>query len=96
MREQEKIVHKGKSSNDNPLYKGRYHIVFYDKDDETYITGFNTILEICRYKKEKVTSTKIHQLNVELYRALKREGHTTKMLNGQLMHVYLIDMTEDD
>ena len=84
-----------KKSN-SKFYKGRYHIVFYSKDDEEYIAGFNNIEDICRYKDREVNKSNLTMIRVELNRALKNINHETYMLDNKLMHVYLIDMFEDN
>lgn len=88
---------KNKMLNSIPIkfYKKKYNIVFYDNSDEVYLYGFNNILEICSFKQLDVTYTNCNMISVELYRALKRPKHTTYML-GELMHVYLIDMLNDE
>jgi len=78
-------------------YKGRYAIAFYAADDETFVDIFDNVVEICEYKKKKnITFNDINLIRVDIRRALDREDHSTRMLNGELMHVYLIDMLEDD
>lgn len=76
------------------FYKGKYFIAFYENDDDTYITSFNNVREILIYKNMSVTRTNVNLMNVELYRALKRDDHRTQMLNGKTMRVYLIDIDD--
>ena len=85
-----------KTSIDNPYYKGRYLIAFYGEDDDTLIDFFDNIREICKYKKLEMTLQNLNLIQVELYRALRRDDHSTNMLNGKKMHVYLIDLEDDD
>lgn len=81
---------------DVKYFKGRYCIVYYDKTDENCVAMFNNIWEICKYKKLEMIPKNYTITKVELYRALKRPGQITRMLNGKLMHVYLIDIISED
>lgn len=83
-----------KTKNPNNLYKKRYRIVFYGPDDDTYIVGFDNAVEICKYKELPVTESNVTVIRVEIYRAIKNRNHQTRMLNGQPMYVYLIDVLE--
>lgn len=76
-------------------YRGRYLIVFYDKTDELLLHMFNNVREILKFQKKKLTRKNINLVNVELYRALKREGNFCKFLDGSTMRVYIIDMIDD-
>lgn len=76
-------------------YRGRYLIVFYDKTDELLLHMFNNVREILKFQKKKITRKNINLVNVELYRALKREGNFCKFLDGSTMRVYIIDMIDD-
>lgn len=98
MNQQQKQLEKKnkKDKNEEKYYKNRYHIVFYAEDDETYVIGFNTAAEICKYLGRKFTPANRRYINVLLYQALKRDGHKTRMLDGTPMHVYLVDMIEDE
>ena len=76
-------------------YRGRYLIVFYDKTDELLLHVFNNVREILKFQKKKLTRKNINLINVELYRALKREGNFCKFLDGSSMRVYIVDMIDD-
>ena len=76
------------------FFKGKYMIVFYDENDEDLIISFNNIKEICKHRKLEVCQKNLTLISVELYRALRREDHITRFLDGRLMHVYLIDTRE--
>ena len=78
------------------LFKGRYCIAFYDETDESCIAVFDNIWGICKYKKLATTPKNYNLLKVELYRASKREDASTRMLTGQLMHVYFIDIISEE
>lgn len=72
-----------------------HFIVFYDENDEELIGVFNSIKEICLHKRKELTKDNLNLISVELCRALKRENHLTRMLNGKNMRVYIIDEEED-
>lgn len=76
-------------------YRGRYLIIFYDKTDELLLYMFNNVREILKFQKKKITRKNINLVNVELYRALKREGNFCKFLDGSTMRVYIVDMIDD-
>lgn len=82
-----------KKQNKNRYYKGKYIIVFYDVDDETYLREFNNVEEILTFRGEIITYTNKNMMNVELYRALRRKGNFTRML-GYPARVYIIDMED--
>lgn len=78
------------NNSDVQYYKGQYCIIYYDEADEFCVGIFNNIWEICHYKKVEENAGNYNRIKTELYRALRRPGHETRMLNGKLMHVYLI------
>lgn len=88
-------MNKQKNLSDSQLFKGRYIITFYDLDDNI-VAVFNNIKEIAKYRGEEITQESYTQLKCYLYRALKRENHITRMLDGNLMQVYLIDALDDE
>lgn len=81
-------------SQQNKLYKNRYYIVFYDASDEFFVAMFNNIYQICKYKGKDYSEKNL--ISVELCRAIKRKKSTTRMLDGSLMHVHLIDVKDID
>lgn len=87
--------HAGDRRGRQSLYKGRYSIVFYDRTAEEYIDAFNNVREILAYIGKEITRTSINQLNVELCRSLKSEKHYTKILNGKVMTVWLVDEVDE-
>lgn len=78
----------------NDLYKRKYYIAFYDNNDEFIVIMFNNIKQICQYKNRELTQINITLTHVELYRALKRKDNSTRMLDGSLMHVHLMNAEE--
>lgn len=77
----------------NNYYKNKYFISYYDADG-MLCNMFDNIKEICEYKGRELNKINMNLTSVELYRALKRPDHMTRMLNGDLMYVYLIDVEE--
>ena len=77
-------------------YKSKYFIVFYSENDEDYVASFDNISDICRYKQLDVNQTNTQAVKNLLWVALHKEDHRTRMLNGKLMHVYLVDIYDDD
>lgn len=78
------------------LFKGRYCIAFYDINTEQLLYIFNNLKEIIIFKGEDITPKTYNFVKIGLYKALKRPHHTTRMLGGVLMQVYLIDIIEDE
>ena len=76
------------------FYKGKYFIVFYSLDDEELLHMFDNVREICRFKEIEPTRYNINLINIELYRALKRENRLIKFLTGEPMKVYIFNAEE--
>lgn len=77
-------------------YKGQYYIAFYDKTGEEFIEIFDNVRQILKYKNQPITRYNVQRLNIELYNSLKSEFHFTKMLDGTVMTVWLVDYDEDE
>lgn len=82
-----------KSSRD--FYKGKYFIVFYDKNDEQILYTFDNVREILKFQKKEVNDYNWRLINVELYRALKSDEHFVTFLTGEVMRVYIINKEEE-
>ena len=67
------------------FFKGKYMFAFYDETDENFIRSFDNIKEICRYRNLEITQNNLTLISVEIYRALRREDHSTRMLDGKLI-----------
>lgn len=85
-----------KNKTTDKLFKGRYCIAFYDDQGEELVHVFNNLKEIILFRGEPITPKNYNFMKIGLYKALKREHHTTRMLGGKLMQVYLIDINEDE
>ena len=77
-------------------FKSRYFIVFYSENDEDYIASFDNISDICRYKQLEVNIANTQAIKNLLLVALQKKDHRTRMLDGRLMHVYLVDIYDND
>ncbi len=77
-------------------FKSRYFIVFYSENDEDYIASFDNISDICRYKQLEVNIANTQAIKNLLWVALQKKDHRTRMLDGRLMHVYLVDIYDND
>lgn len=77
------------------FYKKKYNIVFYDHTDEVYLYSFDNIIQICEFRGMEVNAVNKNLIGCEICNALRRKNHTTKMLDGRPMRVYLIDMFDD-
>lgn len=99
--DKKKLNSKNQENNDElkRYYKNRYHIVFYEYDesldDEIYFAGFDSVREICKFKKLPITTINVSKITQQLCQALKRNNHITRLL-GSTMKVYLVDMREMD
>lgn len=77
-------------------FKSKYFIVFYGENDDDYITSFDNIADICKYKQWEINLQNTQAVKNLLWVALQKEDHRTKMLDGTLMHVYLVDITDEE
>ena len=78
------------------LYKDKYFIVFYDKNDERLLYTFDNVKEILNFQKKEINPYNIRLLNIELYRALKSDEHFITFLTGEVMRVYIITDKEEE
>jgi len=77
-------------------YKSKYYIVFYDSTGEDFIDIFDNVREICNYRGLAVTQYNIKLLTEQLIYALKKDDHSTKMLDGKTVNqVFLVDIEEE-
>ena len=80
----------------NQYYKNKYYIAFYDKKGEHFVHMFDNLIQILQYKGIEVNLYNLKLYRIELCKSLKTETHYTKMLDGTLMTVWLIDKDDDD
>ena len=48
------------------LYKGKYFIVFYDKNDERLLYTFDNVKEILKFQKKEINTYNARLLNIDL------------------------------
>lgn len=85
-----------KSSDKFKFYKGRYIIVFYDKEDNDLLYVFNNVKEILQFQKKEVNKQNLNIMNINLYNALNRDDNTCNFLiKGIPMRVYIVDLKEE-
>lgn len=72
------------------FYKGSYIIVFYDEDDEYLQYIFDNVRDILKFQKKELTARNVNTINIEIYKALKKQKGITRFLTGELMNVHLI------
>lgn len=76
-------------------YKNKYLIAFYDKKGEEFVHMFDNVVQILEYKNVELTKYNLYLHRVELCKSLKSDNHFTKMLDGTLMTVWLIDINDE-
>lgn len=78
------------------LYKGKYVILFYEKDDDTLKYMFDNIRQICKALRWEMNRRNMNYIQVDINRSLKRKNHTTNLFRGQCLRVYIVDIFEKD
>lgn len=78
------------------LYKGSNIIVFYDASDERIMYMFDNVRDILKFQNKEITRHNVNRINVEIYLALKRQGHFTRFLNKELLRMYIINLNEKE
>ena len=78
------------------LYKKRYVIAFYEKDDDTLKYLFNNVEQVCKAAGFEVNSHNMNKISVWLYDSLKRDDHRSKVFREQNLRVYILDVTDDE
>ena len=78
------------------LYKKKYIIAIYDRDDETLKYLFNNLTEMCKTFGWEVNRKNMNRIQVNMYRALKRPDHRINLFRGQGYRAYIVDITEDN
>ena len=81
---------------DEKLYKGKYILSFYEKDDDTLAFIACNLREVCKRLRWEVNRKNMNVIQVNVYRALKRQNHQINLFKGKAYRVYLIDDTEED
>lgn len=81
---------------DEKLYKGKYVLVFYEKDDDTLKYLFNNLREVCEKLGWEINRRNMNRIQVDIYRSLRRPNHQTNLFRRQCLKVYIVDITEED
>lgn len=85
------------SNSNKKFYKKKYCIAFYDKTGEQFIDSFDNIRDILKHRGLPTTRRNVNTLNVELYRALRKDTHFTEMLDGRtVVTVWLFEPDMED
>lgn len=78
------------------LYKGRYVILFYERDDDTLKYMFDNVRQICNALGWKINRKNMNYIQVDVNRSLKRKNHITNLFRGQCLRIYIEDVLEED
>ena len=79
------------------LYKSKFILAFYDKDDETLIDVVDNVRDICLKRGIEPTRRNINNISKALCIALRSNDCMTEVYDGkQKLHVHLIDDTDDE
>lgn len=65
------------------LYKQKYTICLYDKDDENLLYMFDNVEEICELKEEIKNPKLLNKYRVLINKAIKRTNGSVKFINGK-------------
>ena len=65
------------------LYKQKYTICLYDKDDENLLYMFDNVEEICELKEENKNPKLLNKYRVLINKAIKRTNGSVKFINGK-------------
>lgn len=78
------------------LYKGKYVILFYEKDDDTLKYMFDNIRQICKELRWEINRKNMNYIQVDINRSLKRQNHQTNLFRGQCLKVYIVDIFDEN
>lgn len=77
------------------LYKKKYVLAFYEKDDDTLAFIASNLVEVCKRLGWEVNKKNMNYIQVDIYRSLRRQNHQTNLFRKKCYKVYIVDMTED-
>lgn len=77
------------------LYKDRYVILFYERDDDTLKYMFDNIRQVCKELKWELNRRNLNIIQVNIARSLKRKSHQTNLFRGQCLRVYIVDVCDE-
>lgn len=81
--------------NQDKLYKNRYVILFYEKDDDTLKYMFDNVRQICKALKWEINRRNLNIIQVNITRSLRRKSHKTYLFRGQCLRVYIVDVCDE-
>lgn len=82
-------------NNHERLYKNKYVIAFYEKDDDTLAFLVDNLYEVCQKLGWEVNRKNMNYIQVDIYRSLRRSNHQTNLFKGKCYKVYVVDITQD-
>lgn len=77
------------------LYKDRYVILFYERDDDTLKYMFDNIRQVCKELKWELNQRNLNIIQVNIARSLRRKNHQTNLFRGQCLRVYIVDVCDE-
>lgn len=83
-------------NDDEKLYKNRYVLAIYDRDDDTLKYLLDNLKELCKTLGWEVNRKNMNRVQVNVYRALKRPDHQTNLFRGQCYKIYIVDITKEE
>ena len=81
--------------NQDRLYKDRYVILFYERDDDTLKYMFDNVRQVCKELKWEINRRNLNIIQVNITRSLRRKNHQTNLFRGQCLRVYIVDVCDE-
>lgn len=77
------------------LYKDRYVILFYERDDDTLKYMFDNVRQVCKELKWEINKRNLNIIQINITRSLRRKNHQTNLFRGQCLRVYIVDVCDE-
>lgn len=77
------------------LYKDRYVILFYERDDDTLKYMFDNVRQVCKELKWELNRRNLNIIQINITRSLRRKNHQTNLFRGQCLRVYIVDVCDE-
>lgn len=81
--------------NQDRLYKDRYVILFYERDDDTLKYMFDNVRQVCKELKWELNKRNLNIIQINITRSLRRKNHQTNLFRGQCLRVYIVDVCDE-
>ena len=81
--------------NQDRLYKDRYVILFYERDDDTLKYMFDNVRQVCKELKWEINKRNLNIIQINITRSLRRKNHQTNLFRGQCLRVYIVDVCDE-